>query len=211
MRKTRSLFSYIAALLFTFSSLQAIAAQHDETLKIGDKAPSFVGNELDGAKVSLSDYKGKVVVLEWTNFDCPFVRKHYDSNNMQALQEKYTDQGVVWLRIISSAPGKQGYLASQSDKNRAKQEGENATYTIIDSNGEIGKEYHAKTTPQMFIIDKKGNLVYQGAIDSIRSTRTADVAKATPYFKNALDEVLAGKKVDQPSTTPYGCSVKYED
>lgn len=178
--------------------------------EVGKPAPAFTGKNLAGEEVSLSDFKGKVVVLEWVNFDCPFVKKHYSgSGNMGKLQEKYTGQGVVWLTINSSAEGKQGYAEPTAMAERAKKEGNKATHFIADTCGTIGKAYGAKVTPHMFVICKEGNLVYNGAIDSIRSTNGADVEKAEPWLANAIDAVLAGEAVQNATNEPYGCGVKY--
>ena len=175
---------------------------------IGDTAPDF---SLTGSPetVKLSDQKGKFVVLEWYNEGCPFVRKHYDSNNMQALQEKYSGK-VTWLTVNSSAKDRQGYLASAgAAKDMYSKEQMKAMSLLIDSDGKIGKAYGAKTTPHMFIIDPKGKIAYQGAIDSISSANKGDVKKAKNYVDTALTEALAGRKIAMAKTTPYGCSVKY--
>ena len=174
----------------------------------GDKAPEF---SLQGhpKMEKLSDHRGQFVVLEWYNDGCPFVRKHYDSNNMQALQKKY-GQKVHWLTINSSAKNKQGYLAS-ADAAKAKytQEQMKAMGLLIDSSGDVGQAYGAKTTPHMFVIDPKGKVVYQGAIDSKPSADAGDIPSSTNYVAQALDEAMAGKKVNMAKTKPYGCSVKY--
>jgi len=177
--------------------------------EVGKPAPEFTGKTLAGESVSLSDFKGKVVVLEWVNFDCPFVKKHYASGNMGKLQEKYKARDVVWLTINSSAEGKQGYAEPSAMAERAKKEGNKATHFIADTDGTIGKAYDAKVTPHMFVICKDGNLVYNGAIDSISSTSADDVEKADPLLANAIDAVLAGEAVQNATNKPYGCGVKY--
>jgi peroxiredoxin len=172
-------------------------------------APDFNLIDSTGKMHKLSDYKGKIVVLEWINFECPFVKKHYSTNNMQSLQKEYTDKGVVWLSICSSAVGKQGHNTPDDLKILLKRHQFAGSAYLIDADGQVGKLYGAKTTPDMFVINKDGNIVYTGAIDSIKSTEGADVAKADNYVKDALDEILAGKEVTKAVTVPYGCSVKY--
>ena len=173
-------------------------------------APNFTLKDFNGKTHSLSDYKGKYVVLEWVNFGCPFVKKHYNSGNMQALQKKYTDKDVVWLSICSSAEGKQGYYTAKDLAKILKEQGLNSTAYLLDESGEVGKLYDAKTTPHMYIINPEGNLIYVGAIDDKRSTDVADVKTANNYVTSVLDDCLAGKKVESKATTPYGCSVKYK-
>ncbi|MCB1214788.1 MAG: thioredoxin family protein [Deltaproteobacteria bacterium] len=199
------LFSFLALGVLSFS----LGAQAQ--VEIGKAAPDFTATNQEGQKVSLSDFKGKYVVLEWSNFECPFVRKHYDSKNMQSLQKKYTDQGVVWLTIFSSAPGKQGYYKQAELKERKSKEGNQATHALMDPTGEIGKKYGAKTTPHLFIINPEGKLAYMGAIDSIKSTDIEDIAKANNYVQEALDALLKGEKVKTTNTVSYGCSVKYQN
>ena len=178
---------------------------------VGDRAPDFKGTDSRGKTVSLSDYRDKIVVLEWFNVGCPFTRKHYLSSNMQTLQKEYTKKGVVWLSITSSAPGKQGYLTLGNVNDQPLLKDASPTAIILDSDGKIGRLYGAKTTPHMFIIDRSGYIVYNGAIDSIRSTDVKDVPRAENYVKMALDELLEGKTVTVKTTQPYGCSVKYAD
>lgn len=176
----------------------------------GKAAPNFTLKDSNGNDVALSRYQGKYVVLEWLNYDCPFVKKHYNSGNMQSLQKIYTGKGVTWLSIISSAPEQQGYYEA-ADVNRLNGEKKaSPTAILLDPDGAIGKLYGAQTTPHMFVIDPKGILVYQGAIDDIRSTNPDDVAKARNYVSAALDEAMAGRPVSMPSTKSYGCSVKYQ-
>lgn len=177
--------------------------------EIGKPAPEFASKTAKGEEVTLSDYKGKVVVLEWINFDCPFVQKHYSGKNMQNLQADYTAKEVVWLTVNSSAKDKQGYMEGSKMAEKVSSEGSKATAVIMDTSGEIGKAYDAKVTPHMMIIDKEGNLMYSGAMDSVKSTDAADVATADKLFANALDAVLEGKEVQNAMNEPYGCSVKY--
>lgn len=191
----------------TLAALFAIACSSAK--EVGKPAPAFTGKTLTGEEVSLSDLKGKVVVLEWVNFDCPFVKKHYASGNMGKLQEKYQAQDVVWLTICSSAEGKQGHAEPSAQAERAKKEGSKAKHFIADTDGTIGKAYDAKVTPHMFVINKEGNLVYNGAMDSMRTTNVADVEKAEPWLANAIDATLAGEQVENATNPPYGCGVKY--
>jgi hypothetical protein len=157
----------------------------------------------------LADLKGKYVVLEWYQPDCPFVRKHYRSGNMQALQKEYTAKGVVWLSIDSSAPGEEGNYPAGKLNEIAAQDSASRTALLVDPTGNVGRLYGAKTTPDMYVIDPKGILVYKGAIDNKRSTDLADIQTATNYVKGALDAVMNGKTVPTTATQPYGCSVKY--
>jgi peroxiredoxin len=180
-----------------------------QTAKLNEQAPDFKLVDSNGKEHSLSDFKGKVVVLEWVNFDCPFVKKHYNSKNMQSLQLKYTKKDVVWLSICSSAEGKQGNFSNEEISNRIKNHNAKMSAYLIDADGKVGKMYSAKTTPHMYVIDKDGKLVYAGAIDDKASTDLEDVKDAKNYVSNALDELLAGKNVSFQSSTSYGCSVKY--
>jgi peroxiredoxin len=176
---------------------------------VGQPAPTFTAVDSHGKTVSLADFKGRPVVLEWSNDGCPFVQKHYKSGNMQALQKAYTARNVVWLTVLSSAPGKQGHVDGAGADRLSSERGAAPTAVLLDASGALGKRYDAKTTPHLFVIDGNGVLAYAGAIDSIPSADAEDVAKATPYLKQALDAVLAGKPVAQPATPPYGCSIKY--
>ena len=178
---------------------------------VGQPAPTFTGTDMHGKKVSLADLKGKYVVLEWHNQGCPFVVKHYESGNMQKLQKELTGQGAVWVTVISSAPGKQGHVSAAEEEAYLKEENASPTNVLFDEDGAIGKLYGAKTTPHMFVIDDKGTLVYAGAIDDKASTDKADVAGATNYVLAAYQETKAGQPVKNPSTAPYGCSVKYSN
>jgi peroxiredoxin len=178
-------------------------------VEIGKAAPAFTLPGADGKTHSLADGKGKFVVLEWNNHECPFVKKQYSSHTMQALQKKYTTKGVVWLRIVSSAPGKQGYVTAAEATAIAKEEKSAATATLLDPEGKVGRLYNAQTTPHMFIIDPSGKLIYMGAIDDKPSADPADIPGAKNYVSTALDEAFAGKPVSTPATKSYGCSVKY--
>ncbi|WP_022977622.1 thioredoxin family protein [Nevskia ramosa] len=176
---------------------------------VGAPAPAFSAVDSNGKTVSLADYKGKHVVLEWTNDGCPFVKKHYGSGNMQSLQKEFTAQNVVWLSVISSAPGQQGYVDGAAANKLTAARGATPTAVLLDPKGDIGRLYGAKTTPHLFVIDPAGKLEYAGGIDSIASPDPADIAGATPFLKVALTEALAGKAISTPVTKPYGCSVKY--
>ncbi len=179
-------------------------------IAIGKPAPDFTARGSDGKSYQLADLKGKFVVLQWYNRDCPFIVKHYEPGNMQMLQGKYAKLGVIWFEVVSSAPDKQGYLTAQeAQKNRA-QVGSKALATLLDPEGEIGRLFKAKTTPHMFIIDPKGILIYNGAIDDHNSVSSDDIPMSKNYVAAALDEALAGKPVTTPFTKPYGCSVKYK-
>lgn len=178
----------------------------------GQAAPGFSNAvTATGDTISLSDFAGQTVVMEWTNHDCPFVKKHYAEpvNNMQTLQSDATSNGTVWIQVISSAPGKQGYLEAEAALAKNTERGAAPTYTILDPGGEIGRAYDAKTTPHMYVIESDGNLAYDGAIDSIRSAKVDDIAVATNYVTAALTAVAAGNAPDVASAKPYGCSVKY--
>jgi peroxiredoxin len=176
---------------------------------VGQPAPAFSALDSAGKSRSLEEFKGKTVVLEWVNFDCPFVKKHYGSGNMQKLQKAYTGKGVVWLSINSSAAGKEGHLTAATAEQAVRERGGAASALLLDATGQVGRLYGAKTTPHMFVIDARGTLAYAGAIDDTPSTDPADVAKAKNYLSAALDAVLAGKPVATASSQPYGCSVKY--
>jgi peroxiredoxin len=177
--------------------------------KVGEAAPAFNISATKGQSVSLADQRGKIVVLEWTNHDCPYVRKHYESGNMQALQKEITAQGVVWLTLISSSPGTQGYVSpKQADELTASRKA-SPTAVLLDPTGIVGKAYGATNTPHMYIIDKAGLLVYAGAIDDRPTTRRADVQGAHNYIRAALEDMAAGRAVQTPVTRAYGCTVKY--
>ncbi|MUH01012.1 redoxin domain-containing protein [Scytonema sp. UIC 10036] len=185
------------------------AAEAATPVRIGSPAPEFTATDSNGKSHKLSDFKGKTVVLEWTNHQCPFVRKHYDSNNMQQLQKDATSKGVVWLSVISSAQGQQGYVTPQEANQLTKSRSASPTAVLLDPNGEIGRLYQARTTPHMYVIDSKGVLQYAGAIDDKPSTNAADVKSSKNYVSDAVNSVLQGKAVANSTTQPYGCSVKY--
>ena len=194
------------ALLALLTSLTSFA------LESGKQAPDFklAGAGTKDGEMSLSQFKGKIVVLEWLNHGCPFVRKHYDSGNMQALQKKYVGQNVIWLSIISSAPGKQGHVDAAGAREDVVKNKSGATTVLLDPAGSVGKLYEAKTTPHMYIIDKDGKLAYQGAIDDKPDTEQSSIAGAKNYVAEALDLIIAGKPVSAHTTKAYGCGVKYQ-
>lgn len=177
--------------------------------RVGQPAPDFTVTDSNGKTQRLSDYKGKTVVLEWTNHECPFVRKHYESGNMQKLQKDATGKGVVWLSVISSAPGQQGNVNGKQANDLTKSRKAEPTAVLLDSDGKVGRLYEARTTPHMYVISSDGKLMYMGAIDSISSNKKEDVSKAKNYISAALAEVLKSQPVSTPVTQPYGCSVKY--
>jgi hypothetical protein len=201
---------FLAALFLSFGVF-AQAPVELASPAIGQPAPAFSGTDANGNKVSLGDFAGKTVVLEWTNHECPFVKKHYDSGSMQKLQKEATDNGVIWLSIVSSAPDHQGYTIPEEAKAVIEKTGSHATARILDSSGEIGRLYGAKTTPHMFIVDKNGTLVYAGGIDDMPSTDPKTLESAKNYVRAALDDIAAGRPVATAQTQPYGCSVKYSD
>lgn len=176
---------------------------------VGKAAPEFKAVDTYGKPHSLSQYRGKWVVLEWVNYDCPYVRKHYGNNVMQALQKKYAAKGVVWLSIVSSAPGNQGHYPNAEMNAMTKERGAAPHALLIDESGAVGHLYDARTTPHMFVVNPKGNIVYMGGIDDKPSTRASDFKDARPHVDIALQEAMAGKPVSVPTSQPYGCSVKY--
>ncbi|MBL8328540.1 MAG: thioredoxin family protein [Rubrivivax sp.] len=196
--------SLAAALLLGLGSVTAWAAA-----AIGQPAPAFVGTDATGKAVSLADLRGKTVVLEWVNPGCPYVRKHYNVNNMQATQKGAVDRGVVWLAINSTAKDASDYLTPERMSAWMKEQKASASATVMDTDGRIGRAFGARTTPHMYVIDARGLLVYAGAIDNKPTPRSSDVAGATNFVNQALAEVLAGKPVSTPATQAYGCSVKY--
>lgn len=176
---------------------------------VGLPAPDFALKDTAGQNVKLSQYKGKPVVLEWTNPGCPFVRKHYQGN-MQALQKDYTQRGVVWLAINSTETASSDHLPPAELAQWMREKGASPSATLMDEDGTVGRLYGARTTPHMYIVNAQGQLAYAGGIDSIASARVADIEKATNHVRRGLDELLAGKTVSTPSTQPYGCSIKYK-
>jgi peroxiredoxin len=199
-------FGYAAIAL---TAVAIVLVAHATT--VGQAAPTFTGKNTQGKTESLEQYRGKYVVLEWTNRDCPYTKKQYDSGNMQALQREWTAKGVVWLTVLSSAPGEEGYLDAAGENAQMVRVHAHPTAAILDPKGEIGRLYSAKTTPHMFVIDPAGKLIYAGAIDDKATTDTGDVKTAKNYVSAALTEAIAGQPVQVASTRPYGCSVKYAE
>lgn len=185
------------------------AATSFAEVKVDAPAPVFAEKDQTGKEHTLAGYKGKWVVLEWYNEDCPYVRKHYGAQNMQKLQKTYADKGVVWLTVATSAQGQQGYIDPKTAADHIKKAGINATALLLDADGTMGKAYGAKTTPHMFVINPEGKVVYAGAIDSNDSADSKTIAKATNYVAAALDAGMNGKPIAQKTSKPYGCSVKY--
>ncbi len=177
---------------------------------VGSPAPAFTLTDTKGKQHNLADYKGKYVVLEWVNLGCPFVKKHYESGNMQATQKKAVEKGVVWLSVCSSAKWKQGNLSAADWNEEITDRKMASTAVLIDESGEVGRAYGAKTTPHMYVVNPEGVLIYKGAIDDKPTTNKDTIPGARNYVLAALDESLAGKPVSTASTTPYGCSVKYK-
>ena len=199
----------VAPLAISLASLFVASYAHSTTA-VGQKAPDFTLTDTAGKTVRLSDYKGKHVVLEWNNPGCPFVRKHYDSANMQALQKEAAAKGVVWLAINSTETGHPDYLAAPKLSQWMVQQKAAPSATLMDEDGTAGKSYGARTTPHMYMVAPDGTLIYTGGIDSIPSARPDDIKTATNYVRLGLNEALAGKPLSQATTRPYGCSVKYK-
>ena len=202
--KNLSRFAAAAAALCASASVLAAAA-------VGQPAPAFSALDTFGKPVSLADFKGKTVVLEWVNPGCPFVRKHYDSANMQATQKNAVAKGAVWLAINSTHAGASDYMAPAALAGWMKDKGAAASATLMDADGKVGRAYGARTTPHMYVIDPKGTLVYAGAIDSKPTANPADIKTATNHVNQAVAELTAGKPVSQAVTQAYGCSIKYGD
>ncbi|MEO0650444.1 MAG: thioredoxin family protein [Planctomycetota bacterium] len=180
------------------------------TAELGATAPEFVLADTSGTTHRLSDFRGNVVVLEWVNHGCPFVKKHYDnSDNMQTLQERYTDEGIVWLSICSSAPGKQGHMDNDGWAQSIQDRSTHQTAVLVDETGVVGKAFGARTTPHMYVIDAEGTLIYHGALDSNGSPDASTIEGADNYVADTLDAMLAGNEVEPFTHKPYGCSVKY--
>ena len=203
----KKLISLMAAAIMLLSFAPAA---HADAPVVGQPAPDFEAKDVDGNTVKLSNFKGQKVVLEWTNSQCPFVKKHYDSGNMQKTQEVATAQKVEWISINSSALGKEGYLDAEATKKLAAENGSKASLHIIDESGAIGHLYDAQTTPHMFLIDEAGVLVYAGAIDSNSSPDPKTIPEANNYVLTALSDIASGKPVTTSVSQPYGCGVKYD-
>jgi peroxiredoxin len=199
--------SFVAITLLMAASL-SVGAQ---SIRVGSPAPEFTATDSQGRIQTLDQYRGKYVVLEWHNQGCPFTRKHYVSGNMQNLQKEWTAKGVVWFTVISSAPGTQGYVTPPQENAYLAQMHAAPTAVLLDPDGKVGHLYNAKTTPQMFVIDPQGKLIYAGAIDDKPTPDPDDIRGADNYVSDALTAAMAGKSVATPYSRSYGCSVKYRD
>jgi peroxiredoxin len=202
MKMLRRTFVAVSAFAFAISAQAAPA--------VGQSAPDFTLRDVGGKPVKLSDYRGKHVVLEWTNPGCPYVRKHYNSGNMPATQKDAVDKGVVWLSINSTEKSAYDYMEPTKLVAWQKERKAQASAVLLDEEGTAGKAYGARTTPHMYIVDPQGRLIYAGGIDSIPSSDPDDIKKAVNYVRQGLDEALAGKPVSMATTRPYGCSIKYK-
>jgi alkyl hydroperoxide reductase subunit AhpC len=203
--KRSTLYAILVAIVICAAPLLIAAA------KVGQPAPDFTATASNGKTFRLQDYRGKYVVLEWHNNGCPYVGKHYKSGNMQRLQKEWTGRGVTWFTILSSAPGNQGYVTASEETEYLTKMHAAPTAALLDPTGEIGHLYDAKTSPQMVVINPEGVVIYDGAIDDKPTTDLSDIAGATNYVTRALEQAMAGKQVETPTTRPYGCSVKYSD
>lgn len=195
-----------SALLIAFTSLSAVASAAPQ---VGEPAPAFEGTDTSGQRWSLETLKGQPVILEWTNHDCPYVKKHYETGNMQALQRDAEAEGYVWLSVISSAPGKQGHVTAEEADTLTESRDAAPAAVLLDPEGKIGRAYEARTTPHMYLIDEEGVLLYMGGIDDRATTDPADVDGATNYLRAAMSARAAGESIEPAVTRPYGCSVKY--
>lgn len=213
MKRLILLCSIFSCSVLLCGALTLLAPAFVSAQEIGKAAPDFMLTDSHGQKHSLLQYKNKYVVLEWINPECPFVKKHYNSGNMQGLQKKYTETGkdVIWLTITSSAEGKQGYLTPAAANAEVEKQKAVPTAFLLDYDGAVGKLYGAKTTPHMYVINPEGTLIYKGAIDSNSSADPEDIKTSVNYVSKALDEAMAGNPVEVSSTEAYGCSIKYKD
>lgn len=202
MRTLIALFALVS--ITTTTPLSALAQAH-----VGAAAPDFQLKDATGKETLLSQFRGRIVVLEWFNPNCPFVKKFYSARDMQRFQKKVRDQGAVWLTINSNAEGKPGYISQEDASEAASSMGLEPTALLLDPKGTVGRMYGARTTPHLFVVNPTGTLVYAGAIDSTPSTDSGDIESATNYVLNAVDAVAKGRDFDPVSTEPYGCSVKY--
>lgn len=201
------LFAFFSVTLLVAASLSGEARA--QSVRVGSPAPDFTAIDSQGRTQALDQFRGKYVVLEWHNNGCPYVGKQYNSGNMQKLQKQWTAKGVVWFTVLSSARGKQGFVTAEQENEYLSKMQAAPTAALLDPSGEIGHLYDAKTSPQMIVIDPKGVVIYDGAIDDKPTTDLADVPGATNYVSLALEQAMGGKAVATPATRPYGCSVKY--
>jgi len=200
---------HIAILAVASIALLPVAALAQA--RVNAPAPDFTATDSHGQSHSLDQYKGKYVVLEWHNQGCPFTRKHYESGNMQNLQREWTEKGVVWFTVISSAPGTQGYVTPTQENDYLAKMHAAPTAALLDPDGKLGRLYNARTTPDMYVIDPGGKLIYSGAIDNRPTPDEADIQGADNYVNDALSAAMSGRPVANPYTRAYGCSVKYRD
>jgi hypothetical protein len=200
---------FLAIGLFCATLVTLNAQPATAQVRAGNPAPAFSLTDSNGRAVSLSDFKGKTVVLEWTNHECPYVGKHYRGNNMQALQKKWTGQGVVWLSVISSGPGQDGHVSPEQANKLTTERGAAPSAVLFDPTGKVGRAYNARTTPHMYVINGEGALAYLGGIDDQPSARLEDLKIAKNFVDQALSEIAQGKPVSVTSSRAYGCSVKY--
>ncbi|MGB6827971.1 MAG: redoxin domain-containing protein [Terracidiphilus sp.] len=205
--------SLLSTVLFGVGLIVAlrISVRAQEGARVGAQAPAFTATDSRGQSVSLNQLRGKYVVLEWHNQGCPYTRKHYMSGNMQALQKEWTARGVEWFTVISSAPGQQGYVTASEENDYMAKMHAAPTAALLDPDGKLGRLYDAKTTPEMYVIDPQGKLIYEGAIDNRPTTDVEDIGGADNYVSDALAAAMAGRSVATAYTRPYGCSVKYPD
>jgi peroxiredoxin len=216
---TKTIFALCAALMMMLSPVDARAADpaneytalpvKENLIAIGQPAPGFTAIDSNGKTIHLSDYNGQIVILEWTNHGCPFVRKFYDTKTMQKMQQDAKNNGIVWLSIVSSAEGKQGFTTPKEANELIAKEGSNATARILDVDGSVGRLYGAATTPHMYVINTDGTLVYAGAMDDQNSVSHGSLKNAKNYVNDALADLKAGQEVKISSSKPYGCAVKY--
>ena len=193
----------------TLPLIVLVSMTNARAARVGDPAPEFIATDTNGQAHKLSEYRGKFVVLEWHNRECPFTHKHYASGNMQRLQREWTAKGIVWFTVISSAQGQQGYMTAGEENAYLREVNAAPTAVLLDPQGELGHLYGAKTTPHMFVINPQGVLIYNGALDDKPTTDESDIARAKNYVSAALEQAMAGRPVSQPTSRPYGCSVKY--
>lgn len=203
----RSAFAMLVCGLLLAAAAPEAAAQSQA--QVGEPAPDFTLKAADGETYSLSDYEGQYVVLEWLNFGCPFVGKHYGSGNMQSLQKTYTEKDVTWLSIVSSAEGKQGYYPPEEMVKQKQKHNGNMTAILMDTSGKVGRTYGAKVTPHMYVINPEGTLIYKGGIDNRPTTDESDIKGAKNYVQMALNQAMNGEEVEVKTAQPYGCTVKY--
>jgi peroxiredoxin len=203
--------SIAACSAFAFAAALAVSSVSGQDVRVGAQAPSFTATDSRGQMQTLDQYRGKYVVLEWHNQGCPFTKKHYESGNMQSLQKQWTGKGVVWFTVISSAPGKQGYVTPSEENDYLSKMHASPTAVLMDPEGKLAHLYQAKTTPEIYVIDPAGKLIYEGAIDNRPTPERADIQGADNYLTDALTAAMAGRPVSTAYTRSYGCSVKYAD